>query len=108
MPVDSPSWDYAGNASDDNGALRCPGCPLRNLRPDLSCVHGLIQQSACVTGIQSGDALTEYRAKNFAAWQTVDDPTPLFPTCYVDGDKEAHDPSIGPGEGDPSYTGPYY
>lgn len=108
MPVDSPEWDYSGNATDTNGALRCPGCPLRDIRPDLSCVHGLIQQSVCVTGIQAENTFALFRVKNFAAWQTVNDATPLFPTYYVDGDAEAHDPAVGPGEGDPSYTGPYY
>lgn len=107
MPVDSPSWDYSGNLTDDNGALRCPGCPIRNLIPSIPCVHGSVQQTICVPYVQAGNALAIFRAQNFAAIATHGSGSPLFPSQYYPGDAEAHDPAGRPYFGDTTYVGPY-
>lgn len=118
MPTDI--WDYVASAyavDDDNNRivyidaimhLRCPGCVLgaSSGNSAVHCVLGSIQQTMCVPYIQYDDAPALFTAKNTAAWQTVDT-SALFPTYYVEGDREAHDPLIGPGAGDPDYLGPY-
>ena len=108
-------WDYVASAyavdGDDNringnGDLRCPGCPLGDGNAGMVCIRGAHQQAQCVTYIQAADEYAIYQVENVAAYQTHGT-TDLFPDSYVDGDAEAHDPLIGPGVGDPDYTGPY-
>lgn len=118
MPTDP--WDYVASAYavDDDGNrivyidaimhLRCPGCVLgaSSGNSAVHCMHGAVQTTVCIPYIQYDDVYALFAAKNQAAWQTVDT-TALFPTYYVQGDREAHDTGIGPGAGDPTYTGPF-
>ena len=113
-------WDYVASGyavDDDNNRivyidtimhLRCPGCPLgaSSGNSEVHCILGPVQQTVCVPYIQTSSVYAMYLVKNNAAWKTVDT-TDLFPDYYVEGDKEARDPLIGPGLGDPDYTGPY-
>lgn len=102
------SWSYAGNQTNANGDLKCPGCPVESAIGH-PCIHGELQQEICVPYVQyaAADDFVLYRPRNFVAIATHDLVTPVMASYYVDGDAEAHDPSIGPGLGDPDYTGPY-
>lgn len=102
------SWSYLGNQTNVNGDLKCPGCPVTSAIGQ-PCVHGTLQQEICVPSVQfaAADDPILYRPRNVVAYQTHSIITPVYPTYYVDGDEEAHDPLIGPGVGDPDFTGPY-
>jgi len=47
------------------------------------------------------------RIMNVLAYQTHTSGSPQATDYYVEGDVEAQDSGIGPGLGDPSFTGPY-
>lgn len=49
-----PGWDYEGNATNDNGETKCPGCPGTD-SIGVDCPLGTQQQRFCRTQVRAGN-----------------------------------------------------
>ncbi len=107
MPGFWPSLpDGTDYYTDVNGERKCPGCSLTGA-VGVDCINKNLHLSVCYDVIRPWDGDTDempfeaYRVYNTAAWETHGTDDEVHQEFYIEGDAEAHDPEIGPGNGEP-------